>query len=67
MLGAIQHGDLEQTNPFDLKSIYFYTSFRARERWCSAGIPWVRHEYFIVGESVSADKKVWKNNRASDS
>ena len=38
MLGAIQLGDLEQTNPFDLKSVYFYTPFLVRERWCSAGI-----------------------------
>ena len=44
MFRAIQLGDLEQTNPFDLKSVYFYTSFRARERWCSAGIARERNE-----------------------
>ena len=34
-------------NPFDLKSLYFYTPFRARERWCSAGIAGERHEYSL--------------------
>ena len=41
---AIQLGDLEQTNPFDFKSVYFYTPFRAREWWCSAGIAREGHE-----------------------
>ena len=31
-------------NFFDLKSVYFYTPFRASERWYSAGIARERHE-----------------------
>ena len=48
-------GDLEQTNPFDLKSMYFYTPFRAR----AVVLYWVvlGNIMYIVGTSASADKK----------
>ena len=47
--------------PFDLKSVYFYTPFRARERWCSAGIagelsaPWIWEEPLLTLPLVSKE------------